>query len=160
MGAPFKYWGALYVCMTESYYQSDKLKDRIDWKNIMPMSRYAGGHDDQMRGLLKNVTVIAHYNEGDYQGMVATCVKLNDTKEIAIYNDFYGSCSGCDAWEDATDDDVKRMCIQLACSALLFKNIKDCKEFLSSPCGDSDFNWCYSDVAGNLLKNVVEKKVD
>lgn len=135
------------------YYQSEKLIKRIDWENIMPMSRYAGGHDEQMRGLLKNVTVIAHWNEGDYQGYVATCVQLNDTKEIVIYNDSYGSCSGCDAWEDATDEDVKEMCIQLACGAYIFKNMKDCKQFLSNPDEETSFYWVGL-IANSLLTEI------
>ena len=116
--------------MKKRYKQDGKLIKRIDFGKILPMSRYAGGHDEQMKGLLKNVRLIAHWNEGDYQGSVATCVKLKDTKEIVIYDDYYGSCSGCDAWQDASDEDVKRMCIQLAGKAYIFKNLKDCKEFL------------------------------
>ncbi len=112
------------------YYQSDKLIDRIDWENIMKMDRCSGGHDEQMRGLLKNVTVFGHWNEGYYQGTVATCVMLMDTCETVIYNDYYGSCSGCDAWEDASDEDVVRLCKQLAAGAYIFANIHDCIEFL------------------------------
>ena len=143
--------------MEKKYYQSDKLADRVDWENIMPMDRYAGGHDDQMCGLLKDVTIVAHYNEGDYQGMVATCVRLNDTGEVVIYNDYYGSCSGCDAWEDATNDDVRQMCRQLACGAYVFKNIEDCKDFLSSPKDDVDWSW--RSVASNLLEEVKKNEV-
>lgn len=142
------------------YYQSDKLADRIDWEHIMVMDRYAGGHDDQMRGLLKDVTVVAHWNEGDYQGQVATCVKLNDTGEIVIYNDYYGSCSGCDAWEDATDDDVKQMCRQLACGAYIFPDIESCKEYLSAPIDETiSYDWC-GFTAENLLNNILLGKVD
>ena len=64
----------------QTYFQTDELQKLINWDAIMPMSRYAGGHDDQMKGLFKNVTVITHWNEGDYQGQVATCVKFNDGK--------------------------------------------------------------------------------
>jgi hypothetical protein len=145
--------------MTKKYYQSDKLAERIDWENIMKMSRCAGGHDDQMTGLLRDATVIAHWNEGDYQGMVATCVKLNDTQEIVIYNDYYGSCSGCDAWEDSSDDNVKQMCRQLACSAYIFKNIEDCKEFLNCPNVETSNDWTCGSCAGNLLKEINETLV-
>lgn len=141
--------------MTETYYQSDKLVDRIDWENIMKMSRYAGGHDEQMRGLLKDVTILGHWNEGDYQGTVATCVKLNDTNEVVIYQDGYGSCSGCDAWEDATDDDVRQMCRQLACDAYVFKNLEDCRVFLQEVNKETDFAWRgFSDAASHLLKAI------
>lgn len=139
--------------MDKNFYQDGKLIDRIDWENLMPMSRYAGGHDDQMQGLLKDVTVIAHWNEGDYQGSVATCVKLNDTQEIVIYNDYYGSCSGCDAWEDATDDDVKTMCKQLAGGALIFQNLEECKKFLSSEKDATQYDWS-KDICNGLLEEM------
>jgi hypothetical protein len=138
----------------QKYYQSDKLADRIDWDNIMKMPRYSGGHDEQMRGLLKDVTILGHWNEGDYQGYVATCVQLNDTGEIVIYNDSYGSCSGCDSWEDATDDDVRQMCRQLACGAYVFKNLDDCKEFLNTTDRETSFDWNYDGVGLHLLNAI------
>jgi hypothetical protein len=104
--------------------KSDLLQNLIDWPAIMPMSRYAGGHDDQMRGLFKGATVLAHWNEGDYQGTVATAVRLHDGR-YCWYQDSYGSCSGCDSWEDATDDDVRSLCIGLACDAEVFDLLDD-----------------------------------
>lgn len=142
------------------YYQSDKLKDRIDWENIMKMPRYAGGHDDQMRGLLKDVTILGHWNEGDYQGYVATCVRLNDTGEVVIYNDSYGSCSGCDMWEDATDDDVRQMCTQLACGAYIFKNLGDCIYFLKHIDKETSFDWEYDNVGIRLLVEILNSGAD
>lgn len=142
------------------YYQSDKLKDRIDWENIMKMPRYAGGHDDQMRGLLKDVTILGHWNEGDYQGYVATCVRLNDTGEVVIYNDSYGSCSGCDAWDGATDEDVKQMCTQLACGAYIFKNLEDCIYFLKHVDKETSFDWDYDNVGIRLLVEILNSGAD
>jgi hypothetical protein len=115
--------------MDKIWVQDDKLQLQIDWEKIMPMSRNAGGHDEQMTGLFKGAAVIGHWNEGDYQGTVATCVKLPDGR-FAIYNDSYGSCSGCDSWEDATDDEVKSMCITLANDAYVFETIDGVREFL------------------------------
>ena len=126
------------------YIQSDKLQKYIDWKNLMKMARYAGGHDEQMQGLFKNVTVIAHWNEGDYEGQVATCVKFNSgyyKGKYAIYNDYYGSCSGCDSWEDASDEEVKNMCIGLSNSAYIFKNLNDVKNFLNEVSLDEWTQW-------------------
>lgn len=125
------------------YYQSDRMKDLIDWDQVMKMERRAGGHDDQMKGLFENSEVVAHWNEGDYQGMVATCVKLPDG-EYALYNDFYGSCGGCDSWEDATDEEVVNMCKSLANSAYIFNNLEDVKEFLSNKSEvytEGNFDW-------------------
>ena len=68
------------------YHISDELQALIDWDNVMSMPRYAGGHDEQMKGLFKGAKVVAHWNQGDYQGTVATCVKLPDGRFLA-YND-------------------------------------------------------------------------
>jgi hypothetical protein len=58
--------------------QSTDLQALIDWEKIMPMSRCAGGHDEQMQGLFQGATVLGHWNEGDCDGQVATAVKLPD----------------------------------------------------------------------------------
>lgn len=140
------------------YTQSDKLIDRIDWENIMDMDRCAGGHDEQMKGLLKDVTILGHWNEGDYQGMVATCVKLNDTGEIVIYNDYYGSCSGCDEWSGASDDDVRQMCRQLACGAYIFENLVDCIEFLKTGNKETSYDW--ENCKKQLLNAIKNNEID
>lgn len=129
---------------TKKYHISDELQKLIDWENIMTMPRYAGGHDDQMKGLFKGSKVIAHYNEGDYQGTVATCVKLSDGRFV-IYNDYYGSCSGCDSWEDASDEEVKSMCINLSNGAYIFNSLTDVKEYLESVIENTteSFDWAY-----------------
>ena len=131
--------------------QDDNLKELIDWEAIMPMPRYAGGHDDQMCGLFRGSTLIAHYNEGDYQGVVATCVKLEDGRFV-IYNDYYGSCSGCDAWEDASDEDVRAMCINLANSAKIFDTLDEVKDYLNL--GSSNDNYSWGEVGLRLLEEM------
>lgn len=134
--------------MENKYIISDTLQSLIDWENIMKMERYAGGHDEQMQGLFKGAKVVAHWNEGDYQGMVATCVKLPDGR-FAIYNDYYGSCSGCDSWEDATDDEVKAMCINLSNGTFIFQSLNDVIDYLSN---DVPYDW--SECAKPLLERI------
>ncbi|AXF52587.1 MAG: hypothetical protein [Caudoviricetes sp.] len=147
--------------MEKKYIQTDELHEYLDWDNLMKMDRYAGGHDCQMKGLFKNVEIIAHFNEGGYEGMVATCVKFNDGKfkdKFAIYNDYYGSCSGCDAWEDATDEEVKNMCIGLSNQCYLFDKLDDVKDFLKNH--KKDNNWFSSWNSTNLsLLNNIEKNI-
>lgn len=121
------------------------------------MPKYAGGHDDQMKGLFKDVEVIAHWNENDYQGQVATCVKFKKGKfkgKYAIYNDYYGSCSGCDAWEDAPDEDIRKLCINLSNSAYIFKTLDDVKEFLSNPTAGIDPWNSWVGIGKRLLSNI------
>lgn len=135
----------------EKYIISDTLQSLIDWDNIMKMPRYAGGHDSQMKGLFKGATVVAHWNEGGYQGQVATCVKLKDGRYV-IYNDFYGSCSGCDSWEEATDEEVRNMCINLSNGALIFQLLDDVIEFLEDP-RIIDYSW--TECKKPLLKEIL-----
>jgi hypothetical protein len=148
----------------KKYYQTDKMQALINWDEIMEMDRWAGGHDEQMKGLFKNAEVIGHWNEGDYQGMVATCVKLPNGK-YAIYNDYYGSCSGCDAWEGASDENVKSMCVDLANGAYIFESIEDVKAFLSDKSDanrDGNYEWLdsYYGVADNLLRAINNGEVE
>ena len=142
--------------MRQEYYYSDQLQKQIDWHNIMKMERYAGGHDDQMRGLFKNVTVIGHYNDGDCQGRVATCVRFDKgvfKGKYAIYNDYYGSCSGCDAWEGATDEEVKSMCVNLSNSAYIFKSLDAVKAFLGSV---DDYRHDWHGLSKDLLSEIIK----
>lgn len=132
------------------YHISDELQSLIDWEKIMPMPREAGGHNEQMKGLFKGATVIAHWNEGDWQGTVATCVKLPDGRFL-VYNDYYGSCYGCDAWDGAMDNDVKKLCIDLANSAYIFDSLEDVVTFLSQEKFDS-YEW--GECAKPLLERI------
>ena len=148
----------------KKYYQTDQMQALINWDEIMKMDRWAGGHDEQMKGLFKNAEVVGHWNEGDYQGMVATCVKLQGGK-YAIYNDYYGSCSGCDAWEGASDENVKSMCIDLANGAYIFESIEDVKAFLSDKSDanrDGNYEWfdSYSGAGDNLLRAINNGEVE
>lgn len=144
----------------KKYIQTDELQKLIDWDNILKMPRYAGGHDAQMKGLFKNVEVLGHWNKGDYQGMVATCVKFTKGGKFkgkyAIYNDYYGSCSGCDAWEDASNEEVTNMCIGLANSAYVFKTLEDVIEFLQNPSPEGDWT-SWSSPAIGLLSAIQSK---
>lgn len=136
--------------MEKLYYQTDKLQEKLNWDVLMDLPRYAGGHDDQMTNLFKDATLIAHWNEGDYQGSVATCMYIKDFG-YAIYNDYYGSCSGCDAWESASDEEVRHMCIGLSNGAYIFEHIDDVIKYLNN---DRD-NYAWNGMSGvNLLEEI------
>ena len=149
----------------KKYYQTDELQKLIDWDKLMKLPRYAGGHDDQMISLFKDSELIAHWNLGDYQGEVATCVRLADNMFV-IYNDYYGSCGGCDSWEDANDTEVRNMCINLSNGAYVFKSILDVIEFLNSTGVDKSFGWntlTSKGLLNEILKNITitrEVKID
>ena len=46
--------------------------------------------------------------------------------------DYYGSCSGCDSWEDCCDEEAHNMIIGLCGSAKIFKNTAEAKEWCAS----------------------------
>lgn len=104
--------------------KTTQLQELIDFEKCMAFDRYAGGHDEQMQNLFKGATVLAHWNEGDYQGAVATAVRLEDGR-FCWYQDSYGSCSGCDAWEDCTDDEARQLLIGLAIDAEVFDTLNE-----------------------------------
>lgn len=139
--------------MEQPYIQTTDLQELIDWDSIMAMYRCAGGHDDQMKGLFKGAIVLGHWNEGNYQGSVATCVRLGDNR-VAIYNDYYGSCSGCDSWEDATDDEVRKLCIDLSNSAYIFPDLESAKAWLRNPTHEENGWNRWGGVAENLLSAI------
>lgn len=134
------------------------LINRIDFEKVLSFKRCAGGHDDQMNNLIMNSTLLSDYNEGDYQGKVATMIQLNDIGEVVIYSDYYGSCSGCDAWKDADDDEVKTMCIQLASTAKIFKDINEALIFLGQQRIEGQDFGLSDKVRKGLLENYKEVK--
>ena len=100
------------------------MKNLINWNDLMPLSRDAGGHDEHMKKLFRGAVVLAHWNEGDYSGEVATAVKLEDGR-FAYYSDNYGSCSGCDAWEGANDNEIRFLCEELAKDTKTFNTMNE-----------------------------------
>jgi hypothetical protein len=133
--------------------KTTELQKLIDWDVIMPLPRYAGGHDDQMKALFKGAKVMAHWNEGDYQGVVATAVQLADGR-YCWYQDGYGSCSGCDSWEDADDATVKGLCISLAIDAEVFNTLE---EMLDDMKGIRAESW--KTTAGQELSTIIENEL-
>ena len=108
------------------------LVDLIDWPLVMSQPRGAGGHDEVVRSIFgPSAEVIAWWHEGDYQGTVAIAYKLSDGR-IAVMTDYYGSCSGCDAWEDATDDSARKMVVDLVNSAKVFNSLEDAKAWCAT----------------------------
>jgi len=109
------------------------LKDMLDWDKIMIQPRYAGGHTEIMESLFKDSMVIAEYCSGDYQGMVGYIYAVwygPDFFKLVVLTDYYGSCSGCDSWEDADDESVKNMCVTLANNAHMFDTPEELEKFL------------------------------
>jgi len=135
--------------------QKDNIFKIMNKEELLKFERYAGGHDEHMKNLVKGAKVIAHWNEEDYQGQVATCVLLPD-ETYMIYNDYYGSCSGCDAWEDAEDEEILKMCQDLIYSSKIFNTLEEVQEFLSQKEFD-DYSW--EDSSKELLEEIKLHKI-
>gem|GEM_PF-4700836 len=67
--------------------------------------------------------VIAWWSEDDHHGTIAIAHKLSDGR-VVVMTDYYGSCSGCDCWEDASDDDAKKQVLDLVNNALVFATLE------------------------------------
>ncbi len=105
------------------------LKDRLNWSEIMVQPRYAGGHEEIMRVLFKDSKVLFEFVEDDYEGTEAFVYEIDGN--IILVTDYFGSCSGCDAYEFCTDEELKNLVIQLANNAQIFRTKEGLKNFLS-----------------------------
>lgn len=99
------------------------LDTEIDWDTVMRQPRYAGGHEEVMRAIFGDRSqVVAWWSEEDYQGTVAIAHQLDDGR-VVVMTDYYGSCSGCDQWEDCTDDEARKMVLDLVHHARVFLSV-------------------------------------
>jgi hypothetical protein len=105
------------------------LKDLLNWEKIMNEPRCAGGHSDIMNNLFMNAKVVASHIENEYQGNEAFAYKIANGRYVLV-TDYFGSCSGCDAWEDASNEEVRNLCIQLANNAHEFKSVGRMIDFI------------------------------
>lgn len=127
------------------------LEPLIDWPLVLSQPRYAGGHEEVMRNIFgKNAEVLDFWNEGDWQGTIAIAYKFPNG-EVAIMTDYYGSCSGCDSWEDSTEEDARNMILGLCGSAKQFDSVELAKEWIKNI--DSENKpWDYPYQAAKNLK--------
>ena len=127
------------------------LEPLIDWPLVLSQPRYAGGHESVMRNIFgSNAEVISWYTSGDWQGVIAIAYKFPNG-EVAIMTDYYGSCSGCDSWEDSTEEDARNMILGLCGSAKQFDTVELAKEWIKNI--DSENKpWHYPWQAAKNLK--------
>lgn len=106
--------------------------DLVNWDAALAAPRAAGGHDEMMLALYTGRgEVIAKWNEGDYQGEIAYAYLLPGGV-VAIITDYYGSCGGCDSWEDAGDDDARKLITSIVTSARVFETRSEAAEWAAS----------------------------
>ena len=120
------------------------LLDRINWPAVMAAPRMAGGHEDVQDAIFEGQAIQhSFWTSGDYQGCTAVAW-LFPGGRVVIMTDSYGSCSGCDSWEDASDDDAKALVTTTVTSARCFKSLKEAREWqltLSDDYGAEDYHF-------------------
>lgn len=138
------------------------LKDFLDWDRILKAKRYSGGHTDVMEVLFLNGIVLASVTTGDYQGTVGYAYLVygyTHTAKIVLVSDSYGSCSGCDAWEDASDVDLRQLCTNLANDAHMFDSIEEAITWLRT-ITNKDASYYEWDGLGIQLADELTKKLE
>lgn len=134
------------------------LKDILNWEIIMEQPRSAGGHQEIMDNLFIDAKVLAKHVDNDYQGELGYVYQLNDER-VVITNDYFGSCSGCDSYEDATDEVLKNLCIQLANNSRIFDNIPEAMNFLRSVKQDHAIYYDMRNVVAPLISELYKNRV-
>lgn len=138
--------------------RKSELPGLIDWPRVMKQPRYAGGHEDIMRAIFgENAEVIADWVADDYQGTEAFAYKFPD-RSVVIMTDYFGTCSGCDAYEDADDGEVRAAVTSLVNSARLFPTVRDAIIYCMD--NDKEASEFPFRVAYHLLPLLAEEFVD
>ena len=115
-----------------------RMVDVIDWEVMLDEKktpRYAGSHVDQLSNLFLDSEVIASSYDDDYQGadcMVYLFAPPNPKidPKIVIITSYFGSCSGCDSWEDAGDEDLRELLTAMVNNARIFGSFDKTIKFL------------------------------
>ena len=110
----------------------------VDWTMALSAPRYAGGHEEVMGAIFGSKTkVIAEWHEDDYQGSIAFAYEFDDGT-VGIVTDSFGSCSGCDSWEAATDVEARNMITEIVTSMRLFKDKDSAREYCKNEAGKEE----------------------
>ena len=139
------------------------LIDCIDWNTMLDQSkvgRWAGSHIDQMSKIFPHSKVIASDTQGDYQG--SDCIVIlftppnpDGTPYIIIMHDSYGSCSGCDAWEDTSDEELTHLVKSIVGDSKVFTTLDEAIEYLEQ---DTE-NWFLIQFKNAILKQLKEVEI-
>lgn len=105
--------------------------DSINWQEAMAAPRCAGGHRDVMDVLFKGkAAILASYVEDGYDGELAYAYWFPDGT-VCVITDYFGSCSGCDSWEDASADDARRLITSMVTSSRLFPSHQALSKYIA-----------------------------
>lgn len=148
--------------MSEIINKNFMLKDLLNWPVIMKQPRTAGGHTEILDYLFTNCAVLAKATTGGYQGEIGYVYLVYAGQEFAkivVISDYYGSCNGCDSWEDACDESVKEMCTQLANNAHMFDTVDEAIKFLRDQVPeDEGAHWDLHNLSASLVIELEETR--
>jgi len=101
--------------------------------------RYAGGKQEALSALFnrKKVKLIQYVRENDYTGNEGALFKFPNGS-FAFVTDYFGSCGGCDSWENASDDNARSLLVSCATSARVFKDAQEVLKFIEECANDAD----------------------
>lgn len=140
------------------YKPLEMLKDQLNWSLIMTQPRNAGGHTEIMDCLFTDAKVLASVVEDDCQGTLGYVYQLTNN-DIAIVSDYFGSCSGCDSYENASDAEVRNLCIQLANNAHVFPNTREAFLFLREAKQDNAAYFELKGLVDPLIKELYKNRI-
>lgn len=134
------------------------LQEIIDWPTVLKQDRCAGGHRAVMSNIFSetDAKVIAWYQDDVYEGELAIAYQFYKDGTICLITDYFGSCSGCDAWEGADNEEAESQIRTLVANSRVFKCIRASLDFLNNDIDNKPENFGLR-VATNLidtLKNI------
>ena len=129
----------------------------INFKEIMSLERDMKGHEEQMKKLFLDSKVIAYHLDSALSGGDAATVVLMPDGAFGLYDDYFGTCSGCDSWINAGDEKAKYLCKAIASNAKFFSSLEDIVEYLDEEINNSVHNWP-KEIKMQILKYLEERK--
>jgi len=148
------------------------LKPKYDYQEFVknepdPNIWYIGRALPALESFLKKPAVIlASDAVGDYQGVYyAVLAVINGPKydgdtTFALWSDYYGSCGGCDAYEDASIEEQFDLIKSTMRNISQFWSLDDLKTFIERDRGGAEYysyNECPLDIVDAAKKNLEER---
>ena len=114
-----------------------RMADFINWEVMLDADqtgRYAGSHVDALSKMFVDAQMIASESDDDYDGhdslvLLFAPANPNIEPKIVLITSYFGSCSGCDMWEDADDEDLRELLTAIANNARLFDSFEEIDAF-------------------------------
>lgn len=128
------------------------LIDHLDMAGAIKAPRSVGGHTEVFDAMFPTAKVWGSWTNGDYQGTCAIAWEFS-CGAIAVVTDYYGSCSQCDSWGDASDRSAEEMLRGMVGSARVFANET---EFLAWKEQIGSDETCGTDFPFYAAKNLVK----